>query len=70
MGRLPSDFDRQRQRQERWYLALMATCIALLVLAWFLVRLWSTGAAIGLSLFAALLPGVAVVVANRGHKRE
>lgn len=70
MGRLPSDFDRQRQRQERWYLALMAACIVLLVLAWFLVRLWSTGAAIGLSLFVALLPGVAVVVANRGHKRE
>lgn len=70
MGKLPSDFDQQRQRQERWYLVLMTTCVVLLAVAWFLVRLWSTPAAIGMSLFAALLPGVAVVVANRGHKRE
>ncbi|HET8599502.1 MAG TPA: DUF3099 domain-containing protein [Segeticoccus sp.] len=69
MGKLPSDFDPQRQRQERWYLVLMLTCIALLAIAWFGVRLWSTAAAIGLSCFAALLPGVAVVVANRGFRK-
>src|SRR5687768_10037632 len=30
------------RRRQRWYFALMGTCLALIVLAWNLVRLWST----------------------------
>ncbi|HET7277615.1 MAG TPA: hypothetical protein VFJ22_06015 [Dermatophilaceae bacterium] len=40
-------------RQMRWYLALMGSCIGLLALAWFLVRLWSVPLAIGMSVVAA-----------------
>ncbi|HET7304578.1 MAG TPA: DUF3099 domain-containing protein [Segeticoccus sp.] len=65
MDHPPTEADRQRQRREHWYLGLMLACVVILAFAWFLVRLWSTTAAIVLSLLAMLLPGVAVIVANR-----
>ncbi|SFB69694.1 Protein of unknown function [Nocardioides terrae] len=52
--------------RRRTYLALMALCLALFVLAWSVVRLWSTTAAVVMSIVAALIPPIAVVVANLG----
>jgi Flp pilus assembly protein TadB len=55
------------RRRRRWYLALMGTCLVLVVLAWNVVRLWSTTAAVAMSVVAAMLPPVAVLVANWGE---
>ena len=49
------------------YGLLMGTCLTLIVLAWFVVRLWSVPLAVGMSVVAAVLPPVAVVVANWGR---
>lgn len=57
------------RRRQRWYFALMATCLVLILLAWNLVRLWSTTAAMAMSVVAAVLPPIAVVVANWGEDR-
>jgi hypothetical protein len=56
--------ERQRRRR-RWYFALMGTCLVLILLAWNVVRLFSTGAAIVMSAVAAVLPPLAAYVANR-----
>lgn len=55
--------ERQRTRR-RWYFALMGTCIVLIVLAWNVVRHWSTEAAVAMSVVAAVIPPVAAIVAN------
>jgi Flp pilus assembly protein TadB len=55
--------ERLRGRR-RWYFALMGTCVALILLAWTLVRLWSTTAAVVMSIVAAVLAPVAVLIAN------
>ena len=55
------------RRRQRWYLALMGTCLVLLVLAWNVVRLWSTTAAVAMSVVAAVIPPVAVLIANWGE---
>ena len=57
------------RRRQRWYFALMAACVILILLAWNLVRLWSTTAALVMSVVAAVLPPVAVVIANWGEDR-
>jgi DUF3099 family protein len=57
------------RRRQRWYFALMGTCLVLIVLAWNLVRMWSTTAAVAMSAVAAVLPVVAVLVANWGEDR-
>ena len=57
------------RRRKRWYFALMGVCLLLIVLAWNLVRLWSTNAAVAMSVVAAVLPPVAVVIANWGEDR-
>ena len=57
------------RRRQRWYFALMGACLALIVLAWNVVRLWSTTAAVAMSAVAALLPAIAVLVANWGEDR-
>lgn len=44
----------------------MGTCVVLIVLSWNLVRLWSTTAAVVMSVVAALIPPVAVFVGNLG----
>ena len=59
----PGLSERLRTRQ-RWYFAIMGTCILLIVLAWNVVRYFSTDLAIAMSLIAAPLPPVAVLVAN------
>jgi hypothetical protein len=53
----------------RRYLVLMGVCLALILLAWNLVRLWSPGAAIAMSAVAAVIPPVAAIVANRHDDR-
>ena len=50
----------------RRYLILMIVCLTLIVLAWFWVRLYSTVLAVGMSMVAAVLPPIAVIVANFG----
>ena len=44
----------------------MGTCVLLILLAWNLVRLWSTTAAVVMSIVAALIPPIAVFVGNLG----
>lgn len=57
---------RSRDSRRRAYLVLMGTCLALIGLAWFVVREWSPGLAIAMSVVAAVIPPVAVIVANWG----
>ena len=57
---------RQRKKAYFW---LMGICITLIVLAWNLVRLWSTTAAVAMSVVAAVLPPIAVIIANWGEDR-
>lgn len=52
------------ERRRRIYFLMMGTCIGLIVLAWFVVRLWSVPVAVGMSVIAAIIPPLAVVVAN------
>ena len=61
-----SQSDRLRRRQ-RWYFALMGSCLVLILLAWNVVRLWSTPAAVAMSVVAAVLPPIAVIIANWGE---
>ncbi|HNI69992.1 MAG TPA: DUF3099 domain-containing protein [Marmoricola sp.] len=55
----------ERLHQRRlWYFALMGLCLALIVLAWNVVRFWSTTAAVVMSAVAAVIPPIAVILAN------
>jgi hypothetical protein len=49
------------------YFVLMGVCILLIVLAWFVVRLWSVPLAVGMSVVAAVIPPVAAIVAGGGR---
>jgi hypothetical protein len=53
--------------QKTTYFVLMGTCLALIILAWNVVRLFSITAAVAMSAVAALLPPIAVIIANRGR---
>ena len=55
-----------QRRRRRQYLWIMGTCLVLILLAWNVVRLWSTAWAVAMSAVAALLPPIAAFVANRG----
>ncbi|CAN5265777.1 hypothetical protein BH09ACT12_BH09ACT12_19590 [soil metagenome] len=57
------------RRRQRWYFAIMGVCLLLIVLAWNVVRLWSTTAAVAMSVVACVLPPIAVVIANWGEDR-
>jgi Flp pilus assembly protein TadB len=57
------------RRRQRWYFALMGVCLVLILLAWNLVRLWSTTAAVAMSVVAAVLVPIAVLIANWGEDR-
>lgn len=56
----------QPSTRRRAYFALMGVCIALILLAWNLVRLWSVTAAVVMSVVAAVIPPVAAIVGNLG----
>ncbi|HUA41187.1 MAG TPA: hypothetical protein VMA32_06470 [Streptosporangiaceae bacterium] len=49
---------------------LMGLCLALFILAWPVVRNYSTTAAIIMSPFAVLIPPVAAMVANAGDEQR
>jgi hypothetical protein len=55
----------KRQKRVKAYVWLMGTCLTLIGLAWFVVRLFSIPVAIGMSCVAAVIPPIAVIVANR-----
>ena len=52
------------------YFWLMGSCLVLIGLAWFVVRLFSVPLAIGMSVLAAPLPPIAVIVANWGQDKR
>ncbi len=54
----------KRPDRRKTYYWLMGTCLTLIGLAWFVVRLFSVPAAIGMSAVAAVIPPVAVILAN------
>ncbi|GAA2164670.1 DUF3099 domain-containing protein [Actinomadura napierensis] len=52
------------RRRKLAYGIMMGTCLTFIVLAWTVVRLYSTTAAIAMSVFAMIIPPFAAVVAN------
>jgi multisubunit Na+/H+ antiporter MnhG subunit len=56
----------RRTTRRRAYFALMGVCLGLILLAWNVVRFWSTTAAVVMSVVAALIPPVAAIVGNLG----
>ena len=66
-GRVRRPQSERLRRRQRWYFTLMGICLLLIVLAWNLVRLWSTTAAVAMSVVAAVLPPIAVIIANWGE---
>jgi DUF3099 family protein len=56
--------------RRRTYFVLMGSCVALITLAWLVVRLVSVPAAIAMSVVAMVLPPVAVVIGNSGPPDE
>lgn len=59
-----------RRTRHRSYFLLMGTCLVLILLAWNVVRLWSTTAAVVMSVVAALIPPIAAFVGNQGALDE
>ena len=53
--------------RKKAYFWLMGTCVVLILLAWNVVRFWSTTAAVLMSVVAADLPPKAAIVANWGR---
>jgi hypothetical protein len=56
---------RRRFSARATYFWLMGTCVALIVLAWNVVRFWSIPVAVGMSVVAAVIPPVAAMLAGR-----
>lgn len=54
--------------RKKAYFVLMGTCVVLILLAWNVVRFFSTPAAVVMSIVAALIPPTAVIVANSGRR--
>ena len=52
--------------RKKTYFWLMGTCLVLILLAWNVVRLWSVPAAVAMSIVAAVIPPIAVILGNRG----
>lgn len=47
---------------------MMGTCVTLVIVAWWVVRLYSVTAAVVMSVVAMAIPPVAVIVANAGDE--
>lgn len=60
----------QQYDNRKLYVLLMGSCVTLIILAWFVVRLFSIPAAVAMSAVAAVLPPAAVIVANWGHDKR
>jgi hypothetical protein len=54
------------RNRKKAYFWLMGTCVVLILLAWNVVRFWSTTAAVVMSVVAAVIPPAAAIVANWG----
>jgi 4-amino-4-deoxy-L-arabinose transferase-like glycosyltransferase len=54
--------------RDRAYFVLMGGCIAVIVVAWTVVRIFSVTAAIVISVVVALIPPIAAIVANAGDE--
>jgi Protein of unknown function (DUF3099) len=59
--------DEPLRRRKKAYFWLMGVCLGLIVLAWNVVRFWSTTAAVLMSVVAAVIPPTAVIIANWGR---
>jgi hypothetical protein len=53
--------------RKRLYFVLMGTCIGLIVVAWFVVRFFSTPLAIAMSVVAMAIPPIAAMIGNRNR---
>jgi hypothetical protein len=56
---------RSGMERKRLYFVLMGTCIGLIVVAWFVVRFFSTPLAIAMSVVAMAIPPIAAMIGNR-----
>ena len=65
---VPWPASEQLRRRERRYFLLMGVCLALILLAWTWVRLWSTPLAVVMSAVAALIPPIASFVGSNGFR--
>lgn len=54
--------------RNRWYFVMMGTCLTLIIVAWWVVRLYSVTAAVVMSVVAMVIPPLAVIVANAGDE--
>jgi hypothetical protein len=54
--------------RNRAYFVLMGSCLALVISAWTVVRLYSVLAAVIMSVVAMVIPPIAVMVANAGDE--
>ena len=54
--------------RDRLYFVLMGLCLALFVLAWAVVRLYSVTVAVVMSAAALAIPPIAVIIANAGDE--
>jgi hypothetical protein len=54
--------------RNRVYFALMGSCIAAVILAWTVVRIFSVTAAVVISVIVGLVPPVAAIIANAGDE--
>ncbi|MEP7024307.1 MAG: DUF3099 domain-containing protein [Actinomycetota bacterium] len=54
--------------RNRVYFLMMGTCVTLVIVAWWVVRLYSVTAAVVMSVVAMAIPPVAVIVANAGDE--
>lgn len=60
----------EHTRRRHAYFWLMGSCLALILLAWNVVRLWSVPAAVVMSVVAAVIPPAAAIVGNLGSMAE
>lgn len=54
--------------RNRLYFALMGCCVAALIVAWTVVRLYSITAAVVISVVAMAVPPIAVIIVNAGDE--
>jgi Protein of unknown function (DUF3099) len=65
----PGDRPRGRNMtRNRLYFILMGGCIAAVILAWTVVRLFSVTAAVVISVAVGLVPPIAAIIANAGDE--
>ncbi|MCZ2526689.1 DUF3099 domain-containing protein [Streptomyces sp. HB2AG] len=61
---------RSQPHRRHLYFAMMGTCVALFVLAWGVVRLWSVPLAVAMCVVAMVIPPLAAITANRREPQD